>query len=185
MTRVIAGSAKGRRLVTPEGMNTRPTTDRLKEALFGMIQFDLAGSSFLDLFAGSGQMGIEALSRGASELVLVEQDPRALSCIRRNLHSLGMEKASRVIASSVERAIPLLQKENRRFDFIYMDPPYDHGFEKKIGELVAQYDLLGESGILIIESSSGTAVELSGLSKIKEKIYKTTRFTFFERLENQ
>ena len=71
MTRVIAGSAKGRHLVTPEGMNTRPTTDRLKEALFGMIQFDLAGSSFLDLFAGSGQMGIEALSRGASSLVLV------------------------------------------------------------------------------------------------------------------
>ncbi len=185
MTRVIAGSAKGRHLVTPEGMNTRPTTDRLKEALFGMIQFDLAGSSFLDLFAGSGQMGIEALSRGASSLVLVEQDPRALSCIRRNLQLTGFAKQSRLISASVERAIPMLQKEGLKFDLIFMDPPYDHGFEKKIGELIAEHDLLSEDGMLIIESSSGTEVELSGLSRIREKTYKTTRFTFFERLENQ
>ena len=185
MTRVIAGSAKGRRLITPEGMNTRPTTDRLKEALFGMIQFDLAGSSFLDLFAGSGQIGIEALSRGASSLILIEQDPRALSCIRRNLSDLGFEKRSRLISSSVERGLALLEKEGFRFDFIFMDPPYDHGYEKKIGELIGEYGLLAEDGVLIMESSSGTVVDLDLLLKVREKVYKTTRFTFFKRLENQ
>ena len=184
MTRVIAGSAKGRHLLTPDGMNTRPTTDRLKESLFGMIQFDLPGCRFLDLFSGSGQIGIEALSRGADRACFVEQDPKALDCIRKNLKSAGFAGRSRVIASSVERALAVLSSEEEQFDIIYMDPPYEHGFEQKIGEMIGEYGLLREDGILIMESSSGTEVELSSLEKVREKVYKTTRFTFFERREN-
>jgi len=181
MTRVIAGSARGRHLVTPEGMGTRPTTDRCKEALFGVIQFDVPGSRFLDLFAGSGQIGIEALSRGAVSLDLVEQDRRAMSCIRQNLQSLNFTSQSRTWLMSVEKAILYFHQEHRQFDMIFMDPPYEHGFEEKIGSLIAESDLLSDQGMLIIESSSQTDVDLPGLVKIREKTYKTTRFSFFSK----
>lgn len=181
MTRVIAGSAKGRRLVTPDGMGTRPTTDRLKEALFGVIQFQVAGASFLDLFAGSGQIGIEALSRGAASLDLVEQDRRAMACIRQNLTSLGMKNRARTHLMSVEKALHQFAEEGRQFDLIYMDPPYEKGYEPKIGEMVGSLGLLSPEGMLIIESSSATEVELGTLTKVREKLYKTTRFTFFVR----
>lgn len=180
MMRVIAGSAKGRRLTAPEGLNTRPTTDRLKEALFGMIQFDVPGAEFLDLFAGSGGIGIEALSRGAVSLDTVEQEAKALSCIRANLKTVGFERRARVWAMPVERALRLLSSEGRRFDMIYMDPPYLKGWEEKIGALVAEYGLLKPDGILIVESSSETIVRVPGLDVVKEKAYKTTRFTFMQ-----
>ena len=170
MTRVIAGSAGGRRLVTPEGMDTRPTTDRCKEALFGVIQFRIAGCSFLDLFAGSGQIGIEALSRGAVSLDCVEMDRRALACIRQNLKALNMQQQSRVWPMSVERALEELSRQGRTFDLIFMDPPYEHGWEEKIGEMVGHLELLSPQGLLIIESSSKTEVNLTSLEKEKEKI---------------
>ena len=185
MVRIVSGSKGGLRLKTKNDISTRATLEKVREAMFDMVMIYIPGAYVLDLFSGNGCLGIEALSRGASSLVLVEQDPRALSCIRRNLQMTGFGKQSRLISASVERTIPMLQKEGLKFDLIFMDPPYDHGFEKKIGELIAEHDLLSEDGMLIIESSSGTEVELSGLSRIREKTYKTTRFTFFERLENQ
>ncbi len=176
--RVIAGSAKGRKLKAPEGLHTRPTTDRLKEALFGSIQFEISGAAFLDLFAGSGGIGIEALSRGARTLDLVEQDAKALFCIRQNIRELSFERQTRIWAMPVERALKELAKEKRVFDIIFMDPPYLKGWENKTAALIAQYSLLGPKGLLIIESSSQTRVEAAGLVLVKEKEYKTTRFSY-------
>lgn len=179
MMRVIAGSARGRKLQTPEGMNTRPTTDRLKEALFGMIQFDIPGAQFLDLFAGSGGIGIEALSRGASHLDSVEQEARALRCIRANLKTLNMEAVSRVWAMPAEQAIRQMAAQGRQFDIIFMDPPYRKGWEEKIVSLISEYRLLKPDGYLIVESSSETQIHSESMELIKEKVYKTTRFSFF------
>ena len=176
--RVIAGSAKGRKLKAPEGLHTRPTTDRLKEALFGSIQFEISGAAFLDLFAGSGGIGIEALSRGARTLDLVEQDAKALFCIRQNIRELSFERQTRIWAMPVERALKELAKEKRVFDIIFMDPPYLKSWENKTAALIAQYSLLGPKGLLIIESSSQTRVEAAGLVLVKEKEYKTTRFSY-------
>ena len=180
MMRVIAGSAKGRRLVTPEGMNTRPTTDMLKEALFGMIQFDVPEAEFLDLFAGSGGIGIEALSRGAVSLDAVEQDAKALNCIRTNLKTVGFTEKAKVWPMSVERALQQFAQQGRRFDMIFMDPPYLRGWEEKVAALISEYGLLKPDGVLIVESSSETIVRVSGLDVVKEKVYKTTRFTFMQ-----
>lgn len=179
MVRVIAGSAKGRKLLTPEGMGTRPTIDRLKEALFGMIQFEVPGAEFLDLFAGSGGIGIEALSRGAAHLDSVEQEAKALSCIRTNLKTLRMEAKARVWPMPVEKALSRLRAEGRTFDMIFMDPPYQKGWEDKIASLISEYGLLKPEGMLIVESSSATSVSAQGLELFKEKTYKTTRFSFF------
>ena len=176
--RVIAGSAKGRKLKAPEGLHTRPTTDRLKEALFGSTQFEISGAAFLDLFAGSGGIGIEALSRGARTLDLVEQDAKALFCIRQNIRELSFERQTRIWAMPVERALKELAKEKRVFDIIFMDPPYLKSWENKTAALIAQYSLLGPKGLLIIESSSQTRVEAAGLVLVKEKEYKTTRFSY-------
>lgn len=185
MMRVIAGTAKGRKLVTPEGMNTRPTTDMLKEALFGMIQFDVPGAEFLDLFAGSGGVGIEALSRGAVSLDSVEQDAKALSCIRTNLKTIGFAEKAKVWPMPVERALQHLAAQGRRFDMIFMDPPYLKGWEEKVAAMISEYDLLKTDGILIVESASETIVRVDGLDVVKEKVYKTTRFTFMQPTVSQ
>ena len=184
MMRVIAGSAKGRKLVTPEGMNTRPTTDMLKDSLFGMIQFDVPGAEFLDLFAGSGGVGIEALSRGAVSLDCVEQDAKALNCIRTNLKTVGFAEKAKVWPMPVERALQQFSAQKRRFDMIFMDPPYLKGWEEKISALISKYGLLKPDGILIVESASETVVRADGLDVVKEKVYKTTRFTFLQPIES-
>ena len=185
MTRVIAGSLKGRRLVTPEGLETRPTTDRCKEALFGVIQFELADVAFLDLFAGSGGIGIEALSRGAKSLDLVESDPRAVSVIRQNLVSLGVMPQSSLHSMSCERAVAMFSAARKQFDIIFMDPPYHHGWEQKIGQMVSDAAILKEDGLLIIESASDTDVSVEGLFLEKVKTYKTTRFSFFRNRKGE
>ena len=171
--------------MTPEGQSTRPTTDRNREALFGMLQFDIPGASFLDLFAGSGAIGIEALSRGAASLDLVESENGALRCIHTNLKSLGFEDRSKVWPMDVEKALLQLREAGRRFDFIFMDPPYLKGWEEKIANIISEYGLLGNDGVLIIESSSETEVQAQGLTLFKEKTYKTTRFSFLRQAESK
>ena len=183
MMGVIAGSAKGRKLLTPEGMNTRPTTDRLKEALFGMIQFDVPGAEFLDLFAGSGGVGIEAVSRGAARLDSVEQDAKALHCIQTNLKTLNFDQVAKVWPMPVERALQTMAAQGRKFDIIFMDPPYLKGWEDKIVSLVSEYELLKPDGFMIVESSSETTITSEALKLFKEKTYKTTRFSFLQPAE--
>jgi len=179
--RVIAGSARRLLLKTAEGMDTRPTTDRIKETLFNMIQNDLYGCSFLDLFAGSGAIGIEALSRGAKEAVFIENGREQLSCIRDNLKTTRLAEKAEVLATDVLSGLRLLAGKNRRFDFIFMDPPYNHGLEKQVMEAVKGTSLADRDTIFIVEASLDTDFSWAapmGYEIMREKEYKTNKHVF-------
>ena len=181
--RVIAGSAKKTKLKTIEGMDTRPTTDRIKETLFNMISMYLADSSFLDLFSGSGAIGIEALSRGASFAVFVEQNQKAVCCVRDNLKATKLEKNAEVLTTDVLSALRCME-HSRKFDYVFMDPPYNQLLEKNVLEYLSTSDLLSEDALIIVEASLETDfsyVDSLGFSMIKEKEYKTNKHAFLER----
>ena len=182
--RVVAGSAKGRKLKSRDGKDTRPTTDRLKEALFAMLQFEVPGARFLDLFAGSGGIGIEAISRGASQCVFVEKSRDAASCIRENLTLTGFRPVSELLLKEVSAAIRSLKEEGRRFDIIFMDPPYDKGLEMQTLICLAENDILAEDGLIVIESSVNTKIEApQGFSIWKERDHGISRLTFLRSIE--
>ena len=181
--RVIAGSAKRLQLKTIVGLDTRPTTDRIKETLFNMISHEIADSCFLDLFSGSGAIGIEALSRGARKAVFVEQNHKAMTCIRENLTFTKLAKQAVLLEMDVVSALKRLEGKYQ-FDYIFMDPPYRKMLEKQALEYLSASSILSEDAVVIIESSLDTEfsyVEELGFSVIKEKIYKTNKHTFLER----
>lgn len=144
--RVITGIARGKRLITAEGNDVRPTPERVKEALFSAIQFDIEGRQVLDLFAGSGQLGIEALSRGAAGAVFVDQSPVSIDHISRNLQNTGLISAAKVIRG--DYAAVLMGME-QRFDFAFLDPPYASGLLPKA--LLAVQRVMKEHGLIICE----------------------------------
>ena len=133
--RVITGSARGRKLIAPEGMDTRPTTDKVKEAVCSAIQFDFPGAKVLDLFAGSGQMAIEALSRGARHATLVDADQRAIACITQNVKDCKFSDSAVILRSD---AVTFLQRCREQFDIVFLDPPYGKGILPEILPLVAE-----------------------------------------------
>jgi 16S rRNA (guanine(966)-N(2))-methyltransferase RsmD len=181
--RVIAGTAKRLQLKTVEGMDTRPTTDRIKETLFNMISEYLADSSFLDLFSGSGAIGIEALSRGAQKAVFVEQGKRAMQCIRENLKYTKLYDRAELVEMDVIAALRCLE-HSHKFDYIFMDPPYNQLLEKKVLEYLSDSKLLQEDALIIVEASLETDfsyVEELGFSVIKVKEYKTNKHIFLEK----
>ena len=149
--RVITGSARGRRLKELEGYDTRPTTDRVKEGLFNILQFDIEGRKVLDLFAGTGQLGIEALSRGAASAVFVEQRRDAAALIRENLRLTGLEANARVVSGE---AMAFLASCRERFDIILLDPPYASDLLKNSIDAISQFDILSNHGIMICESTA-------------------------------
>lgn len=180
--RVIAGSAKRLQLKTIEGLDTRPTTDRIKETLFNMITHYIADSCFLDLFSGSGAIGIEALSRGAAEAVFVEQNKKAVDCICENLKYTKLDKKATVLATDAVSALKKLE-HTKKFDYVFMDPPYNQLLEKQVLTYLSESDLLSEDALLIVEASLETDfsyVEELGFTIIKEKIYKTNKHIFLE-----
>ena len=156
--KVVAGSVRGFRLVVPDGKNTRPTSNRIKETLFNIVQREVPGSRFLDLFSGSGGIAVEALSRGAAEAVLVEMDRAALRCIRENLRHTGMEECSRVMAMDVMQALRCLDQTGQPFDIIFMDPPYHKDLEAKLVPFLLQSSLVQEDTLIIVEASLDTDV---------------------------
>lgn len=181
--RVIAGTKKGLPLKTLEGDSTRPTNDRIKETLFNMISFDVPSSNFLDLFAGSGQIGIEALSRGANSATLIESNPKAVKIIENNLKFTGFDNAN-LISGDVFTALSGKKvKDNAKYDIIFMDPPYAMEKEGDILSLIKENDLLEERGIIIIEADikrDFSFVEDMGFSIKKIKKYKTNQHIFLE-----
>ncbi len=184
--RVIAGSARRLRLTTIEGLDTRPTTDRIKETLFNMLHNDLAGCRFLDLFAGSGGIGIEALSRGAREAVFVEKNPKAAACIRENLTFTRLSDRARVMETDVFAALPRLE-DGSAFDYIFMDPPYDHGLEQQVIRWLDHSSLADLDTVIIFEASIATDIRwLSsmGWRIIKVKQYKTNQHIFTAKGES-
>lgn len=163
--RVITGSARGRKLVTLEGDDVRPTTDKVKESLFNIIQFDVEGASFLDLFAGSGQIGIEALSRGARQAVFVDKSKKSIDVVRQNLKTTGFEKSAVVLNSD---SLAFLQRRAEKYDLAFLDPPYSTGLLQKALELVPS--VMSENGIIICEAPvSEELPEMVGKFRIFKK----------------
>lgn len=181
--RVIAGSAKRLQLKTIDGIDTRPTTDRIKETLFNMISEYLADSYFLDLFSGSGAIGIEALSRGAAHAVFVEQSKKAMACIRENLKYTKLAERAETYETDVLNALSRME-HHKKFDYIFMDPPYNQLLEKRVLEYLSTSGLLSDDGIIIVEASLETDfsyVSELGFSIVKEKVYKTNKHMFLEK----
>lgn len=179
--RVIAGKARHLKLKTMEGMNTRPTTDRIKETLFNMISFDVERCCFLDLFSGSGAIGIEALSRGASRAYFVENNPKALSCIRDNLKTTRLTEEAIIIKCDAIKAIESLEQKQARFDIIFMDPPYGKLWEKKVLLKLSDSSICTENTLIIVESDLDTTFEYLGDTRFtvaRIKRYKTNKHTF-------
>ncbi len=151
--RVITGIARGCRLETLAGESTRPTTDKVKEGLFSAIQFDIEGRRILDLYAGSGQLGIEALSRGASGCVFVDRNPEAVAVIKRNLQKCGLSSNTQVVATD---ALSFLERPKDAFDLVFMDPPYSAGLLLPTLEKATKW--VNDGGILICESDDETVL---------------------------
>ena len=182
--RVIAGSARRLTLKTIEGMDTRPTTDRIKETLFNMIQNDIYGCTFLDLFSGSGAIGIEALSRGAKEAVFVDKGDGQISCIQDNLKTTHLEERARVMSADVTEAIRKLDREGKAFDFIFMDPPYRMDLPKKVLEALRDTSLADEETLIIVEEALDTDFSWAGALGYeieKSKEYKTNKHVFLRK----
>lgn len=182
--RVIAGSARRIQLKTIEGLDTRPTTDRIKETLFNMIQNRLAGSRFLDCFAGSGAIGIEALSRGASQAVFIEQNQKAAECIRQNLQNTRLTDKALVMRCDILAGLKSLEDKGYCFDMIFMDPPYGRLLEKKVLGYLSDSRLLHKDTVIIGEASLDTDfsyAEETGFEIVRNKEYKTNKHVFFRQ----
>ena len=153
--RVITGTARGRKLKEPAGMETRPTTDRVKEGIFSSIQFELEGRRVLDLFGGTGQMGIEALSRGAAHCTFVDLRKEAVAIIRENVALTGFADRAQIVQGD---ALAFLSRCRETFDVIFLDPPYGSGLLEKTMELVGTIDIVSENGIIVCESAQETVL---------------------------
>ncbi|MDO4287171.1 MAG: 16S rRNA (guanine(966)-N(2))-methyltransferase RsmD [Eubacteriales bacterium] len=149
--RVISGSARGRMLQAVPGKDTRPTTDKVKESVFNILQFRLYDAVMLDLFAGTGQMGIEALSRGAARAVFVDCAPKAISVIRRNIAAARVEERAEILNLPYQQALQKLQ--GQKFDILFLDPPYGGELLNSALKVVESFDILSSDGIIICESS--------------------------------
>ncbi len=180
--RVIAGSARSLPLRAPEGADTRPTTDRIKETLFNILQADIPDGVFVDLFSGSGAIGIEALSRGARKAYFIENAPKALACIQSNL----------VFTKFTERAIVLKQDAcaglngifEKEVNVIFMDPPYDQEHEKRVLEVLGGMKYVTEDTLIVAEASLDTDFSYLpelGFRLVREKKYKTNKHVFIRK----
>ncbi len=182
--RIIAGTARSLPLKTLPGLHTRPTTDRIKETLFNMLQNDVPGSNFLDLFAGTGQIALEAVSRGASHAWLVDNSRKAAACIQDNIHFTKYDDQCDLMCMDCLAA--LRQLEHRQvFDIIFMDPPYEEGLELEILQYLAGSDLADADTLIIVETSLQTDIapyECGGVFEItRDKRYKTNRHVFLKK----
>lgn len=179
--RVIAGRAKGTQLKTPEGMLTRPTTDRVKEALFSIIQFNLPGATVLDLFGGTGQLGIEAISRGAKKAVFVDARREACSLIRENLKKARMEQEASVVQSDY---LAYLNRCKDTFDIILLDPPYAEVFLETAIKRITEIDILQSGGIIVAERPLGKELpwEYDGFERSRDYKYGKIILTVYRKL---
>lgn len=182
--RVIAGSARSIPLKTLEGLDTRPTQDRIKETLFNILQSDIPGCRFLDLFAGSGGIGIEAASRGAKQVVFMENNPKAADIIRLNLKNTRLEEKAVLYQGDLLGLLPGLASREEVFDIIFMDPPYNHDYEKQVLSILQDSSLADEYTLIIIEASLNTKPDYLaalGYELIREKKYKTNKHIFIKK----
>ncbi len=171
--RVISGTAKGKKLNSLEGLETRPTLDRVKEAVFNIIQFDIKDSVVLDLFSGSGALGIEALSRGAKEAILCDASSKAIKIINKNLEETRLKDKAKVI--NTDYLVTLSKIKDKKFDIIFLDPPYKSDYVEKSIEYILKYNLLAENGIIIVETNDKNKIDEIKAKKGLE-VYDTRKY---------
>ena len=182
--RVIAGKARRLSLKTVPGMETRPTTDRIKETLFNILQPYIPDCTFLDLFSGSGAIGIEALSRGAEHATFVEKNPRACACIRENLAFTKLAEHGKLLNMDVLQALRSLEGKGV-FDIIFMDPPYNNELERQVLEYLKDSTVADKNTLIIVEADLHTDfayLESLGYRQLRSKEYKTNKHVFLERV---
>ncbi|MDR0272853.1 MAG: 16S rRNA (guanine(966)-N(2))-methyltransferase RsmD [Clostridiales bacterium] len=172
--RVISGKARRTTLVSPTGLNTRPTADRAKEGLFNILSEEISGAKFLDIFCGSGAIGIEALSRGASEVIFADNAAPAIKAVKENLQKTKL--TAEILEMTAEKAIELLTAQNRKFDIIFLDPPY--GSEILTQTIKKLPPLLSENGKIIAETE--TEISIEGLQLTEIRAYGRTKFLFYK-----
>ena len=178
--RVITGKARGIQLKTPDGMLTRPTTDRVKEALFSVIQFDIPGARVLDLFGGTGQLGIEALSRGAKSAVFVDAREDACKLIRENLKRTRLQEDARVVRSDY---LDYLSRCREQYDIIFLDPPYAEVFLENSLNRITEIDILHSGGIIVAERPLGKELpwDYPGYTRSRDYQYGKILLTFYRK----
>jgi 16S rRNA (guanine966-N2)-methyltransferase len=183
--KITSGLFRGRLIQSLPGLETRPTTERLRQAWLNSLQFSLPDARILDLFSGSGALGLEALSRGAAYVIFVESNPKAASLIQKNIHDLGLQDQARVISKKIELALPELMKEPP-FDLIFMDPPYHQGYEELVLQQWPLRELLQENGRICVESAKQKGAGKSGgypapplFEIIRDERYGDSQLTFY------
>jgi len=179
--RVVSGSARGAALVAPGGLQTRPTADRAKEALFSMLAADIAGCVFLDVFAGSGAIGIEALSRGADHAVFVDSAADAIAAVMQNLSKTRLSAHAEVIRADAASAIKQLAAKNAIFDITFLDPPYESGLAQSAAQALLDAGLIKANGLLVIEQGENEEpLTFGNAALLKRKRYGAAAISIYE-----
>ena len=178
--RIISGTSRGRKLVAPRDHSLRPTSDRVKESIFNILQNELEGKVVLDLFAGTGNLGIEALSRGAQKTIFVEKGRQALRLIERNLNQFGLKERSEILPKDVNRAIGVLKQKGESFDLILMDPPYEKGLIQKTLTKLNSDPIFHKDSIVVIEHNRREPLPriLNGWNLIRQRQIGDTIISF-------
>ena len=176
--RVIAGTARGTKLKTAKGLLVRPTADRVKEALFNIIGAKVIGATFLDLYAGSGAIGIEALSRGAHSCIFVEREKSNIALIRDNLVKTRLSENARIINASVERTVVNLTLEKVKAELVYLDPPYDLENVSQVADSIIKAGIITGGGLLIVEHAYSNRRWAENFRAVRQKKYGDTGLTF-------
>ncbi len=179
--RVICGAAKGRRLVSFKGRAIRPTSDKVREAIFDILQGYFPFDRALDIFAGTGAMGIEAMSRGVKEAVFIDADRRAASLIKENLERTGFSKMARVLSMDAIDGIKFLTARQDKFDLVFIDPPYDESLNNRVLTAIEEKGLLAPGGVIVSESSAklGERITPARLECFRERVYGVTMVSFY------
>ena len=182
--RIVSGKFRGKILTPPQTKNIRPTLDKVKQALFTKLQFEIPNANVLDLFCGSGALGIEAISRSAKMVVFVDNNAKSIALTKKNLASLGREKESRtsvkIMLNSFEKALEILSKQNNVFDIIILDPPYEElDYYKTALKLIKENSLLSKEGIIVCERLKETEIEQDYFNLFDTKVYGTVALDYF------
>ena len=178
--RIIAGTARGTQLFAPKGMDTRPTTDKVKESLFNILQGEVAESRVLDLFSGSGGLALESLSRGAESAVMVDQSREAVGCIKRNVEKVRFSDRTTVLNMDWQKAVRQLAGQGRQFDLVFLDPPYRMDDLRGMCDVLAKEGLLEKGALVVWERRSGSDKTLSpDFTLVKQREYGEMEICFY------
>jgi 16S rRNA (guanine966-N2)-methyltransferase len=181
MIRMTGGSARGRPIETLRGLGMRPTASKVRQAIFDVIGSAVRGSTVLDLFAGGGTLGLEALSRGARAALFVDSHPAALKLIHRNMVRLGFEERCRVIRGDAPRVVRTLGGRDERFDIVFLDPPYDRGLVEITLRAISRHEVLAPGGLVVVERSRREGLGTHALRLLLERRYGDTVVSYLTR----